>query len=35
MRTRVQVIETEVQVIHRYLIGLKPNVRNLEELQPC
>ena len=25
----------EVQVIHPYLMGLRPNVRNLVELQPC
>ena len=35
MRTRMQLTETEVQVIHRYLMGLRPNVRNLVELQPC
>ena len=35
MWTRGQLTEMEVQVIHRYLIGLRPNVRNLVELQPC
>lgn len=35
MRTRVQLPETEIQVTHRYLMGLRPNFRNLVELQPC
>ena len=35
MWTRVQLTEIEVRVIHRYLMGLRPNVRNLVELQPC
>ena len=33
--TRVQLTEMEVQVTHCYLMGLRPNVRNLVELQPC
>ena len=35
IQTRVQLTEMEVQVIHCYLMGLRPNVRNLVELQPC
>ena len=35
MQTRVQLTATKVQVIHRYLMGLRPNDRNLVELQPC
>ena len=35
MWTRVQPTEMELQVIRYYLMGMRSNVRNLVELQPC
>jgi len=34
LRTRVQLVESGVQVIHSYFMGLRSNTRNLVELQP-
>lgn len=35
LKTRVLLPETEIQVIHHYLMGRRSSIRNLVELQSC